>query len=358
MPATHTVIIHGWSDRSDSFVSIKPSLEASGVPNVCTLSYADDKSRQNKLSLDDFADWLNGQFIEQKFIDTEGNPLVDLNVLVHSTGGLVIRRWIARYYLQSAERLDLCPVKRIVMLAPAQVGSPYAQPRHSFVGSLLKGRFKLGDLRGICRQWLDSLNVGRHYQWRLAHRDLLCGLVPYSAERIQVTLLAGIKADLDSANGQKEAGAYIPYQWGVEKSVETFAWAVLPGLDERGIVEGLGQKDSLIAGLLLEALNCTSPAAFHQFCARTQSITAQTHRQNSNSTFQPFAFWAVGDQQHATPDFTFECFTRKAGTAEVERIVARVATDSASEVRANSVYLSRPSSLPIEPTLCLPPALS
>ncbi len=358
MPATHTVIIHGWSDRSDSFVSLKQHLEASGVSNVCTLSYADEKSRQDKLSFDDFAHWLNGQFIEQKFIDAEGNPLVDLNVLVHSTGGLIIRCWIARYYLQSAERLDLCPVKRIVMLAPAHLGSPLAQRRQSFVGSPLKGRLKIASLREVGRQWLDSLNVGLHYQWRSAHRDLLCGLVPYSAERIQVTILAGIKDDLDSANGQKEAGACTSYPWGAEKSVETFAWAVLPGLDERGIVEESGKKDSLTAGLLLEALNCTSPAAFHQLCARTQSITAQTHRQNSISTFQPFAFWAVGDQQPATPDFTFECFARKAGAAEVERIVARVAGDLASEVRANGVYLSRSSSLSVEPTPCLPPVLS
>jgi hypothetical protein len=346
MPTTHTIIIHGWSDCSDSFVSIKKLLDSSGVPNVGTIYYADYESREDNLTFDDVADGLNDQFIEQGFIDADGNPLVNLNVIVHSTGGLVIRHWISRYYLQSAERRDLCPVKRIIMLAPANFGSPLAHRGKSFLGSLFKGRWKVGDLLEVGRQLLDGLELGSPYQWHLAHRDLLSGLVPYSSERIQVTILVGIndydgmrgwvnkpgtdgtvvisgtsldtlKLILDCTKGKKEGDAYTPYQWSTERPIETFAWAVLPGLDHGGIVEDAGTSGSLTSGLLLDALRSTTPATFNRLCDRAATITSQTYQQNPDKPrFQQFAVRAIDDQGNPIPDFTLEFFVLKASKAK------------------------------------------
>lgn len=64
----------------------------------------------------------NDQLIEKEFIGRDGKKIHDLNIVVHSTGGLVIRHWIWRYY---NHRIDECPVKRLVMLAPANLDLPW-----------------------------------------------------------------------------------------------------------------------------------------------------------------------------------------------------------------------------------------
>ncbi len=46
--------------------------------------------------------------------------------MVHSAGGPVIRHRIWRYY---AGRIGECPVENLVMLAPANFGSPLVQLR-------------------------------------------------------------------------------------------------------------------------------------------------------------------------------------------------------------------------------------
>lgn len=341
MPATHTVIIHGWSDCSESFVALKKFMEGSGVANVGTIFYADYESREDNLTFDDVVDGLNDEFIKQGFIDKDGQPLANLNVVVHSTGGLVIRHWISRYYLDSKASRDLCPVKRIIMLAPANFGSPLAHRGKSFLGSLFKGRWKIGDLLEVGRQLLDGLELGSPYQWHLAHLDLLSGLEPYCADRIQVTILVGakdydgargwinkpgtdgtvviagtslnaLKLTLDCTKGKGEGDTYTPYEWSAEDPVDEYAWAVLPGLDHGGIVDSAATKGTLAADMLLEALSCKTPAAFKTLCTRAEKVTVDTYAQTQKPRFQQFAVRAVDDQGNPILDFTLEFFILKA----------------------------------------------
>lgn len=347
MPATHTVIIHGWSDCSDSFVGIKKLLESSGVSNVGTIYYADYESREDNLSFDDAADGLNEEFIRNGFIDGTGKPKAQLNVIVHSTGALVIRHWIARYYLDSEARRDLCPVKRIVMLAPANFGSPLAHRGKSFLGSLFKGRWKIGDLLEVGRIMLDGLELGSPYQWTLAHRDLLSSLRPYSDERIQVTVLVGIKdyegargwinkpgtdgtvviagtslntakLVLDCTRGNDEITGYVPYKWKAEKPIDAFAWAVIPGVDHGGIVDSAATEGSITSALILQALRCNTALQFNSLRTEATRTTAETYQQANppKPKFQQFAVRAIDDQGNPIPDYTLEFFILRASKAD------------------------------------------
>src|SRR6056297_3846219 len=153
----YTLIIHGWSDCSSSFVAVKKQLQKHGIGDVDTILYGDYQSREDNITFNDVIDGLNDQMIEKGLIEPNGKKKADLNIVVHSTGGLVIRHWIYNYY---ADRIDECPVKRILMLAPANFGSPLAHRGKSFLGRLVKGRWKVGDLLEVGRNLLDGLELG------------------------------------------------------------------------------------------------------------------------------------------------------------------------------------------------------
>lgn len=341
---TKTIIIHGWSDCSDSFADIKQYLIDQGLGDVGTIYYADYESREDNVTFDDVIDGLNDRFIEEGFIDADGTGKQDLNIIVHSTGGLVIRHWIARYYLGHKPRIADCPVKRIVMLAPANFGSPLAHRGKSFLGELFKGRWKIGDFLEVGRQLLDGLELGSPYQWALAHADLLSGTPPYSADRIQLTILVGIKdytgmrgwvnkpgtdgtvvisgtsldslkLTLDCTKSSGEGDDYTPYQWSESKVVDDFAWGVLPGLDHGSIVSDV--NTSAVGPILVRALGAKDAAAFRAHAKDLQDVTKATYadaaaRQEPKAKFQQFVVHAVDDQDNSISDFTLEFFICRA----------------------------------------------
>ena len=188
-----TLIIHGWSDCYKSFEKLKQYLVDKKIGNVETIFYGDYESREDHITFNDVIDGLNDQLIEKKFIDANGKKLCRLNVIVHSTGGLVIRHWIWRYYYRDKDRINDCPVNKLIMLAPANFGSPLAHQGRSFLGRLFKGRWKIGDMLEVGQNLLDGLELASPYQWELAHNDLLYPIPYYSAAKIQTTILVGIK---------------------------------------------------------------------------------------------------------------------------------------------------------------------
>lgn len=343
---TRTLIIHGWSDCSESFVAIKTFLIESGIGEPTSIYYADYQSREDSITFDDVADGLNVQLIKGGFIDQDGKPLVDLNVIVHSTGGLVIRHWLSRYYMGPTPNLNDCPIKKLVMLAPANFGSPLAQRGKSFLGELIKGRWKVGDLWEVGRILLNGLELGSEYQWDLAHRDLLTGCVPYSAGGIQLTILVGVqdyaglkslvnkpgtdgtvviagtsldtlKLTLDCTKPADANGSYQPYTWGQAKTAEEFAFGVLPGLDHGTIVSDCGKPAGGTVGpLLLRALGTADPDAFRAHAQDLDEVTRQTYAATGKPVFQQFIVHAVDESDNSIPDFTLEFYICSADRVE------------------------------------------
>jgi hypothetical protein len=107
--------------------------------------------------------------LQQHAALANGEPF---DVLVHSTGMLVLRAWLTQTpsRLASARRSRL---KHLVALAPSTFGSPLAHKGRSFLGALLKGRKALGpDFLEAGDQVLDALELGSRFSWDLAHADL------------------------------------------------------------------------------------------------------------------------------------------------------------------------------------------
>ncbi len=156
------IIIHGWSDTSDSFVALKVALEkATGRPTE-ELFLADWISLDDSVSISDVAEAMDRAWTEK------GLPRKrrSVDVVVHSTGALVVREWMRRQ--KFTRRTN--PIYRLGMLAPANFGSPLAHKGRSMVGRIAKGWnnwFETGTLV------LKGLEMASPYSWELAESDLL-----------------------------------------------------------------------------------------------------------------------------------------------------------------------------------------
>jgi len=72
-----TLIIHGWSDCSASFVDMKKRLIERGVGEVDTILYGDYESREDNITFNDVIDGLNEQMIEKGLIEREKKNIRD-----------------------------------------------------------------------------------------------------------------------------------------------------------------------------------------------------------------------------------------------------------------------------------------
>ena len=181
------VLIHGYSDRGESFARWRNVLAARGI-HATDISVCTWESLTNEVSIKDVAEGLDRALRTRAGLDAD-QPF---DAIVHSTGMLVIRAWLTTY----AERRDR--LRHLIALAPATFGSPLAHKGRSWLGALFKGNREWGpDFLEAGDLILDGLELGSRYTWDLAHLDLLgaapmygptgstpyafvfCGNVPY-----------------------------------------------------------------------------------------------------------------------------------------------------------------------------------
>ncbi len=167
MPRRHLVLIHGYSDRGQSFDTWKALLGRRGYDAITEISVASYETLTNEVGIKDIAEGLD-RALALKAGLSQGEPF---DAIVHSTGMLVIRSWLAAY---STADPRLARLKHLVALAPATWGSPLAHKGRSWIGAIFKGRKELGpDFMEAGDLVLDGLELGSRFTWDLAHRDLL-----------------------------------------------------------------------------------------------------------------------------------------------------------------------------------------
>ncbi len=168
------VVLHGWSDDSESFEPLIGFLKRNGY-DVTPLFLGDYISLQDDVRIEDVARRMEEVIREKMARPATARDRLNgtFDLVVHSTGGLLARRWISECYQTSR-----CPVRNLLMLAPANFGSVLAHKGRSFIGRLFKGGLKNGFHVG--EEMLFALELGSSFQWDLAQNDLF---VPEGSSR-------------------------------------------------------------------------------------------------------------------------------------------------------------------------------
>ena len=165
MPAKDNaiVLIHGYSDKGESSIKWRDELKNRGykadkinVVNYWTLT--------NEITIKDIAEGFDRALkIRPGLANDE-----PFDAIVHSTGMLVIRAWLATY-ARNRKRL-----KHLIGLAPATFGSPMAHKGRGWLGAIFKGGKDFGpDFMEAGDQVLSNLELGSSFTWDLAHQDLI-----------------------------------------------------------------------------------------------------------------------------------------------------------------------------------------
>jgi hypothetical protein len=167
------LLIHGYSADGLDFTNLYWALVDRKI-EVKLLNVGNYISLNNEITIEDIAEGM------QRAIDlTELNTSEEFDAIVHSTGMLVVRAWLAHQKIAPEKNKRLKQLKHLIGLAPATWGSPQAHKGRTWLGALVKGTKTPGpDFLNAGNLVLDGLELGSRFTWDLAHADLL-GPVPY-----------------------------------------------------------------------------------------------------------------------------------------------------------------------------------
>jgi len=178
---------------------------------------------------------------------------VPFDLIVHSTGGLVAREWLSRFYPDGGN----APVKRVIMLAPANFGSRLASLGKSMIGRVIVGS----------RPYASELR-------QIVNENGSDGTVRCAAANLNAV---GMTVDFSVDANNPEVR---PWSW--RSGQAQFPFAVLPDRDHSSIHEPLeasGAQDAIsqrLGDLILAALACNTPEAYQVIYTAWQQTSEQT----------------------------------------------------------------------------------
>jgi hypothetical protein len=298
--AHNVVLIHGWSASSASMAPVSAFLRRNNYA-VADVWLGDYISLDDDVRVQDVARRMDA--VLQAAV-AAGQVRAPFDMIVHSTGGLVAREWLVSLAPAWAGG---APLKRLVMLAPANFGSRLASAGKSMIGRIVKGWnnwFQTGE------QMLRELELASAYQWELARRDLVSEQAgqpgPYGPGRVLPFVVCGSRGYTDglaqianesgsdgtvrpSAANLNVQGVTIDFSaspdqpqvsgWSRRLGGEQFAFAVLPDRNHATILlpdQDVGStRSGQLAALILEALACDD-AGYADLCARWDAVSEAT----------------------------------------------------------------------------------
>lgn len=173
------VIVHGWSDTSKSFRKLADFLSSQLATQVATIDLADWISLDDEVTYRDLRTAMQRAWTNHPGIKNRKN----VDIVSHSTGALVVRDWMSHFY-----KPDEVPIRRHIMLAPANFGSQLAHKGRSWYGRAFKG-WRTGFETGT--NLLKGLELASSYVWDLAERDLLGSTRYYGTDLVQAAVFVG-----------------------------------------------------------------------------------------------------------------------------------------------------------------------
>jgi pimeloyl-ACP methyl ester carboxylesterase len=326
------ILIHGYSDSGESFQNWKQKLTARGykAEQISICSYV---SLSNELTIKDIAEGFNRALEIQAGLEQD-EPF---DAIVHSTGMLVIRSWLATY----PSRLNR--LKHLVGIAPASYGSPLAHKGRSWLGAMFKGNREFGpDFMEAGDQILDGLELGSKFTWDLAHTDLLGQETFYGPTKKTpyVFIFCGNKGYGGLRRLVNEPGTDGTVRWAgcglntrkitldltrniEDKSrirIEDWSNVDIPVTFVDGLNHGtiLSDPSEALVNMADRAFQVSSSASFEAWQAEAAKISKPF--QNAVPQYQQFVVHTVDERGDPVRDFNVQLFTRDAKAKDAELV--------------------------------------
>lgn len=173
------VVFHGWSDKADSFEPLAQFLQEQLQRPVEVINLADWVSMDDQVSYRDLNVALHAEWKRRRLPRTPRS----VDVVTHSTGALVIRHWLTQRF-----RPKTAPIDHLLMLAPANFGSPLAHKGRALYGRIIKG-WRTGFQTGT--KILKGLELASPFTWDLAQKDIFTKQAWFGQEGVLATVLVG-----------------------------------------------------------------------------------------------------------------------------------------------------------------------
>ena len=170
--AKKLLIVHGYSDGSTSFTGLADYFIKEKLFRKKDIYFVNYSSMDDEASFRDFADKLNDDYNR---ICPDFEPI---DVVCHSTGALVTRSWLVMHFIRNKKygMNRPCPVRHLLMFAPANFGSDLAAMGQSFLGKTRTTFFNKhshkSDFMESGKAILQGLEPASPFQWELSHYDL------------------------------------------------------------------------------------------------------------------------------------------------------------------------------------------
>ncbi len=149
------VLVHGYNVTSTKTYGVLPQRLKAAGHNVKDVYISKYVTLDDDITLHDIVQAFNAALL-----DTFGGALdKPFACITHSTGGLVARAWVEKYY---GDAMASLPMSHLIMLAPPNNGSRLAELGKSRLSRI---RSLVGIEPGI--KVLDALELGSEFQWDL-----------------------------------------------------------------------------------------------------------------------------------------------------------------------------------------------
>lgn len=285
------LILHGWSGTPQSLRPLSSFLKRHGF-TVVDIWLADYLSMNDEITIQDLGQAM-GRALKSKRIPEKRHSF---DVIVHSTGGLVVRQYLIHHFFGRPEK---CPIRHLVMLAPANFGSPLAHIGKSMIGRLRLG-WKWDHFLQTGTRVLEGLELASPTSWTMAEQDLFSATNGiFKQEHVYTTILIGTDMYEGLAGSFHRNGsdgtvyastanmnaAYIklvfktPKGYEVQKQRRCFdpiAFGVLYKHNHRTIVEP--DKDETLADLLIKSLKTRSTDEYKTYTKNLNQISGETFK--------------------------------------------------------------------------------
>ncbi|CAN5157767.1 hypothetical protein BH23GEM2_BH23GEM2_12820 [soil metagenome] len=334
------VLVHGYSVSGAAFAPWVTALTSRGY-DVTMVHVSTYRSLSNELTISDIAEGFDRALRIRAGLD-DNEPF---DAVVHSTGMLVLRAWLASY----AERRDR--LKHLIALAPATFGSPVAHKGRSWLGAVFKGNRELGpDFLEAGDRILEGLELASRYTWDLAHLDLLGEETFYGPTRTTPFVFtfcgtrgySGLRGLLNVPGGDgvvRWAGCPLnvrkivldltvdPARIDAPERVSIAPWTNVdvPLVPIDGINHGtiLSAPSAQLVDLVDSALRVSSAAAFTAWVDNARKQTAAARRRLDE--WQQFIVRVIDERGDPVTDYNVQLYGRARGVPE--RNLRAFATD-------------------------------